>query len=272
MRLSQAITAVLLAGAFAMTGCQRAETLTAEQKSARGETMLRQMSQHAAEYKVFSYTAEEHREKVQPGGAKTTETSTRHITVRRPNALALTGDQSSAWYDGKAVTFVSHRHKAWARGPMPPTLDEAIDFLSAEYAVQLPTADLLYSNPYDALMTPDTKGGWVDVQNVGDTPCDHLVYSQDVVDWEIWLTQGERRMPKQMKLTYKKEPGAPSTRVVFSEFNPSPQVSDDTFVAKVPDGYGRIKVMRHATVEDASVSEAPPAATPAAKGAAPKQK
>jgi hypothetical protein len=254
-----------------MAGCQRVETLTAEQRSARGQTMLRQMSQSAANFRVFSYTAEEHRDKVQPGGAKTTETATRHVTVRRPNGLAYTGDQSSAWYDGKAVTFVSHRNKAWARGPMPPTLDEAMDFLSAEYAVQIPTADLLYSNPYDALMGPDTKGGWVDVQDVGDTPCDHLAYSQDVVDWEIWLTQDERRMPRQVKITYKKEPGAPSTRVVFSDFNASPQVSDDTFVAKVPDGYERLKIMRHATVEDKTVSEAQPAATPAAKAAAPKK-
>lgn len=272
MRRSQAMTAVLLAGAVAMAGCQRAETLTAEQRSARGQTMLRQMSQSAGTSKVFSYTAEEHREKVQPGGAKTTDTATRHVTVRRPNGLMYTGDQSSAWYDGKAVTFVSHRNKAWARGPMPPTLDEAIDFLSAEYDVQVPTADLLYSNPYDALMTADTTGGWVDVQNVGDTPCDHLSYSQEVVDWEIWLTQDERRMPKQVKITYKKEPGAPSTRVVFSDFNASPQVSDDTFVAKVPDGYQRIKIMRNATVEDTSVSEAPAADTPPAKDAAPKTK
>ena len=30
---------------------------------------------------------------------------------------------------------------------MPPSLDEALDFLSGEYAVQMPTADLLYSSP-----------------------------------------------------------------------------------------------------------------------------
>jgi hypothetical protein len=239
--------------------------------------MLRQMSQNAAGARVFSYTAEEHRERVRPGGAKTTEQATRHVTVRRPDGLAYTGDQSSAWYDGRSVTFVSHRNKAWARGPMPATLDEAVDFLSAEYAVQIPTADLLYSNPYDALMTADTKGGWVDVQNVGDTPCDHLAYSQDVVDWEIWLTQDEGRAPRQLKITYKKEPGAPATRVVFSDFNRSPQVSDDTFVAKVPAGYERLKIMRHAIVEDTSVTEAPPAEAPpaeapAARRAAPRKR
>jgi len=265
MRRAQITASLVLTGTFAMAGCQRAETLTPEQRSARGQTMLRQMSQHAAAAKVFSYTAEEHRDKVTPGGARTTESATRHVTVRRPDAFSYVGDQTSAWYDGKSVTFVSHRNKAWARGPMPPTLDDAMDFVSAEYAVQIPTADLLYSSPYDALMTADTKGGWVDVQNVGATPCDHLAYSQGTVDWEIWLEQDDSRRPRQLKVTYKHEPGAPSTRVTFSDFNASPQVSDDTFVAKVPDGYERLKIMRHVTQEDASLTETAAAEEPTAK-------
>lgn len=269
MRRMRVMPVLLLAGAFATTGCQRAETLTAEQKSARGQAMLRQMSENAARAQVFSYTAEQHRERVQPDGERTTVTTTRRVIVGRPSALAYTGDDSSAWYDGKTVTFVSHRNRAWARGPMPPTLDEAMDFLSAEYAVQIPTADLLYSSPYDALMTADTAGGWVDVQEVGGTPCDHLAYSQALVDWEIWLTQEDRRQPRQLRITYKTEPGAPSTRVVFSDFDLSPAVTDDTFVARIPDGYERLTLMRHATVEDTTAADAGPAGTTPEQPASP---
>jgi hypothetical protein len=145
---------------------------------------------------------------------------------------------------------------------MPGTLDEAIDFLSAEYAVQLPTGDLLYSNPYDALMTPDTKGGWVDVQKVGERTCDHLAYQQQVVDWEIWLTQNQG-LPCQIQITYKNEPSQPRMLVTYHDFNPSPQVSAETFTAQVPDGYQRLKMMRHATVVDEK-AEAEAAAADAA--------
>ena len=82
---------------------------------------------------------------------------------------------------------------------MPGTLDEAMDFISAEYDVQIPTADLLYSNPYEALMTADTTGGWVGVEKVGERTCDHLSYQQAVVDWQIWLTQDERKLPCQLQ-------------------------------------------------------------------------
>ena len=56
--------------------------------------------------------------------------------------------------------------------------------------------------------------------------------------------------------------------VTYSNFNMSPQVSDDTFTPKVPDGYNRIRIMRHASVQDPNVgtdSSAPAAADPARK-------
>ena len=148
---------------------------------------------------------------------------------------------------------------------MPPSLDEALDFLSGEYAVQMPTADLLYSSPYDALMTPETKGGWVGVQTISNVPTDHLAY-QGVVDWDLWLSQ-ERHLPVQIKVVYKQAPGQPTATVTYSNLDLSPQVTDDTFVAKVPDGFNRIRIMRHATVEDTAASADPAKAGPAAKPA-----
>lgn len=268
MRPSRVIAAVLLSCTTAIAGCHRTETLTPEAKAERGKTMLRQMSQTLVGMQAFSYRAEHHRSRP---GASAPEVVTREVTVRRPNGMALVSDQGGAWYDGRSLTFVSNRNKAWARGPMPPTLDEALDFLSAEYAVPLPTGDLLYSSPYDALMTDDTTGGWVDVQNIGAAPCDHLAYSQAVVDWEIWLTQDERKLPCQFQITYKTEPGAPATRVTFSNFNVAPQIGDDTFTAKVPDGYQRIRLMRHATVEDTSVNAPAPADADTTKAAPSRQ-
>jgi hypothetical protein len=254
-------TFALLAACAIVTvsGCNRPETLTAEAASERGDQLLRKMSQTLASAKTFSYHTDERRQRVKSGGAKVEEQFSRDVTIRRPNGVMVVNSgqdrDGGAWYDGKSLTFVSNRHKAWARGPMPPTLDEAMDFMSAEYALPLPTADLLYSSPYDALMTKDTTGGWVGVEKVGGTDCDHLAYKQAVVDWEIWLTKDDRVLPCQFKITYKTQPGQPVAQVAFSKWNPSVQVSDDTFKAKIPEGYERLKIMRHATVEDVKASE-----------------
>jgi hypothetical protein len=253
----------LIAGVIvAAGGCKRAlEPLTPEAASAKGDALLREMSKNLSALQTFAYTADERREVVK-GGKKEEKHASRRVTIRRPNGLSFTttGNErdSAGWYDGKHLTLVSNRSKVWARGPMPGTLDEALDYISSEYAIEMPTADLLYSNPYDAFMTKDTTGGWVDTQKIGDRSCDHVAYRQPAVDWELWVNESTR-LPCQMKIVYKNAPLQPSTTIVYSAFDPKPQVSDETFAAKVPDGFQRIKIMRHATVNDPNAAEVPAA-------------
>jgi len=259
---------VLVVGAaLAAAGCARVEPLTPEAARAKGDALVKEMSKTLGGLQSFAYTAHEVREQVK-AGQKVEKSVTRQVVIRRPNGVAFTskGEREGAgWYDGKHLTLVSNTDKVWARGPMPPSLDEALDFLSGEYAVQMPTADLLYSSPYDALMTPETKGGWVDVQTIGNVQTDHLAY-QGAVDWELWLNQ-DKHLPVQIKVVYKQAPGQPVATVTYSNVDLSPQVSDDTFVAKVPEGFNRIKIMRHATVEDTAAKADPAKADPAAKPA-----
>jgi hypothetical protein len=262
---------IIAAGAVVVAaGCTRApEKLTPEAARLKGDELLREMSKNLGGLQTFAYTADEVREDTS-GASKVEKHVTRRVVMRRPSALTFIskGDQRdiAAWYDGKHVTLVSNNDKVWARGPMPPTLDEALDFISAEYAIQMPTADLLYSSPYDAVMTPDTTGGWVDVQTIGNVRCDHLAYQQSVVDWEIWLGEG-RRLPCRARIVYKNEPGQPTVTVTYSGLDLSPAVTDDTFAAKIPEDYRRIKVMRHATVADpaAEAVAAEPAASKPSK-------
>ena len=267
-RLQHTLPSLLALLVVAVAACGRTQQLSPEAASAKGDALLKEMSKNVSSLQTFAYTVDEQRQK--PGGAKGDRNVTRHVTVRRPDKVAFTGKgdagDTAGWYDGKQLTLVSHRDKVWARGPMPPTLDEALDFLADEYDVQIASADLLYSSPYDAFMTKDTVGGWVDTQKIGDRSCEHLAYRQPVVDWEIWLSS-DRKLPCQLKLTYKQIPGSPSTLVTYRGGVETNQVTDDTFVPKVPDGYQRIKILRHATVIDPKLDEpAPAAAETAAQG------
>jgi hypothetical protein len=251
---------VMVSAVALAADCNRApEKLTPEAASAKGDAMLREMSKNLSALQTFAYTATERR--VQEGSKDEKQVS-RRVIVRRPNAFTFTtkGDErdGAGWYDGKQLTLVSNRKKVWARGPMPGTLDEALDYLSAEYAIQMPTADLLYSNPYEAFKSSDSTGGWVDAQKIGERTCDHLAYQAQAVDWELWLNESQH-LPCQIKIVYKNDPGKPSTVVTYSEFDPKPSVSEQTFTPTVPDGYQRIKIVRHATVNDPNVDQGAPA-------------
>jgi hypothetical protein len=237
---------------------------TPEEKKARGDELLRQMSQTLAAGKVFSFTAEEQSDTVRPGGQKSQVRRVRHVVVRRPDGFSVKteGEGPSFWYDGQRATFVNPDKKRWARARVPPTLDEMLDYVAAVYDLRLPWADLMYSSPYDALVTADTTGGWVGKETIGGTECDHLSYQHPVVDWQIWL--GPQAGVRQLQITYKQDPGQPVTRVVFKDLNLSPPVDDRTFTATVPEGFERIRVARRdsdlAPVETAQ-ADPPPAAS-----------
>lgn len=241
--------------------CNRAEPpLTPEAARAKGDAMLKQMSQTLSAAQTFSFRTEQALDRVKGAGEKAIDRFERTTIVRRPNQIVFTDKgqdrDGTGWYDGKHITIVSNKNKIWVRGPMPATIDEALDFLWAEYAVQVPTADLFYSNPYEALITADTTGGWVNVEKVGERSCEHLSYQQPAVDWQIWLAQDDRRLPCQFHITYKSATGQPTMRLVFHDWNTSPTIAETTFAPVVPEGYQRIKIMRHATVVDENVAKA----------------
>ena len=148
---------VLLIAAAVGLAC-RSEPKTAEEKKAKGDQILREMSNAVAAVKNFSFTAEVVSEQVgrwrpEDPGRDVSGTSWCDGRTASPFDDRRRLRESAAWYDGKSATIVSDDKKRWARGPMPPTLDEAMDYAAAVYDLKLAWGDLLYSSPYDALMT-----------------------------------------------------------------------------------------------------------------------
>ena len=236
---------ILSAAAALGVACAGPAPKTAEEKKAKGDQILREMSNNLAGVKNFSFTAEEVSEKVGPGGKKTPVTLTRHVVVRRPDGFTSRmegGLGTTVWYDGKHATHGVRREEALGQGA-----DAAHDgrerwtYAATVYDLKLPWADLLYSSPTmrSCRRTPPAAGwGW---RQVDGRTCDHLSYQHPVVDWQIWVTQDERSA-KQLQITYKQDPGQPVTRVTFKDENLAPKVDDSTFTAKVPDGYTRIRL------------------------------
>lgn len=240
--MARRMIVVLIAAALSLAS-RDSQAGTAEESQAKGDKILREMSDAVAGMKTFGFTAVT--DDVGDGSANSRHV-VQHVVVRRPDGFRrlVEGNQGmNVWYDGKELTLVSDTKKIWARGAAPPTIDQAMDYVAAVYDLKLIWGDLLYSSPYEALTSTDTAGGWVGVEKIGGTECDHLSYTQPVVDWQIWITRGERR-PKQLQITYKEDPGKPVSRVVFKDLDVSASVDEGTFAPKAPEGYTQLPLAR----------------------------
>jgi hypothetical protein len=66
------------------------------------------------------------------------------------------------------------------------------------------------------------------------------------VDWQIWIEDGERPLPRRYLITTKWMTGAPQFGVELNDWNVSPQIDDKTFVFEAPAGARKVDVLKPA--------------------------
>lgn len=257
--------ALVALASISLVACGPREPTTDAERLARGRELVQQMSARLAAASAVSVTTTEVRDVVRVSGAKEPVSQTGLYTVRRPDRFyaKMTGGRGlESWYNGKTITIASHPDKVFTQAPMPDTIDRTLDALSERYDMALPMGDLFYGSAAEALLSDTTTGGYVGTENVGDTPCVHLAFRDVGVDWEVWLPAQGEPLPKRFKVVQKGRTGQPVVDLTFTAWDLAPQISDATFVPKVPADYEGIAVVQRAAA--VKNNTAAPAAEPAA--------
>jgi hypothetical protein len=240
------LAAVTLAMLTACSG-QR-EPATAEEKTARGDQLLRQMSETLKNARAFSFKVQESHERVRRNGEKRPYALTREVVVRRPDRLwsHATGSDDrdvKVIYDGKTVTVIGDRQKIYAAIKAPATLDETLDRINDRFDLRVVVADFLYSSPYESFAGSDAKGGWRRRTVLNGRSCDEVSYAMKAVDVTLLVSSTAPVVPCKASITYKTEPGQPVSTLVFSDWNLQAAPPEDKFVAQVPQGYEAIPIV-----------------------------
>jgi hypothetical protein len=250
--------------------CSSHDPRTPAEAAARGDELLRKMSDTLKAAPAFSVKVAESHERVRRNGQKGPYTLTREVVVRRPNRLwsHTTGSDDrniKVTYDGATVTIVGDRQKIFATIKAPPTLDETLDLVSERYDLRVAVSDFLYSSPYDSFADREAKGGWVRRTTVDGRECEEVTYAMKAVDFTLSMTTAEPTLPCQIQITYKEEPGRPVSRLVFHDWNLQRQAPDTLFVANVPQGYERVPVVERIPKSELKADAAKAMADAAAK-------
>jgi hypothetical protein len=214
----------------------------------QADRILREMGEYLGSAGEFSFSANisydefaAWDQEIQFGGIAT-------IAVRRPDRLDVVyhGDnrQSRVLLNGETLTFHDLRTNLYATMETPGGIDKAIDRLFELYGTSVPTADLLYSNPYKTLIESTDFGLVVGQHSIDGTPSYHLAFSGAVLDWQIWIENGPRPLPRQLVITYKEEPGAPQYRARFNNWDFQPHLSGQSFDFTPPTGAGEMEFLQ----------------------------
>ena len=210
--------------------------------------LLRRSTDYLARQKQFRVDTDTTIEVVLSTGQKLQFGTRVLITVQRPNRLRAerVGElvNQTFYYDGNTLSMHLPDQKYYATEPAPPTIEAMLDFARDELNVIAPGADLIYSNASDRLTEDLTSAFVVGKAVVGGVHCDHIAFRNPQVDWQVWIEEGGKPVPRKFIVTSKLMPQSPQFIVVLSKWEPAPNLADDTFKFVPPQGSQKIEFLR----------------------------
>jgi hypothetical protein len=242
-RLSAAGLAAVLGAALAAGAPQGGPKI-----EPKADQHLKAMAKYLAGLKSFSFQAEEFFDDVQDDGQKIQFGNQRHISLRRPNKLTgeAKGDTSDThyYYDGKTITVHDRGHKTYATEKVAGTIDAMLDELHEKYGIDRPLADFLFSDPYKVLTEHVQSGAYVGLHHVGKAKCHHLAFRQKILDWQIWIEEGDKPLPRKFLITFKRQAGEPQYTALIYRWDVNPELGDEAFRFRPPEGIRKVDFLK----------------------------
>ena len=204
----------------------------------QAERSLRAACQYLAEAPYFCLTADVWRDHITASGQKLQFSRTVTFEVKRPNRFHVEirspHSERGFWYDGKSLTMLDRKRNLFSTAAMPGTLDAALDSAHDQFGIDLPLIDLAVSDPYQNATSNVLKGTDYGLAPVLGVDCHHLAFTQENVDWQVWITDGPQPLIRKLVITHKNEAGAPDFTAFITRWDLTQRISDSDFVFDLP--------------------------------------
>jgi hypothetical protein len=167
------------------------------------------------------------------------------VVVLRPGSMfAESRGQEvwTLWYHEKDLTLLNRTANTYGAARMPGRIDDMLDAASRQYGLTLPLADFLYSNPYEVLTARALAGKYVGQVELDGARCDQVLFTNDTIDWQMWIDLGPQPVPRKIVIDYKRLAGRPQFSAVLSNWSFAASADAAQFRAELPKGAKRLEI------------------------------
>jgi hypothetical protein len=212
-------------------------SMTASADEADAKRLLKAMSDYLAAQQAISFAYDAILEVVTKDEQILALASSGNVTLNRPDKILAMRSSGFAdvemSFDGKTLTLLGKNLNIYAQEEIPGSVDNLVDELRKRNR-PLPAADLLLTDPYEALMQDV-----VDVKDlgsgvIGGVECDYLAFRAKEVDWQIWIAQGERPYPCRYVISSKFMDGEPQYSIQVRDWKVGDEVAATDFSFEPP--------------------------------------
>ncbi len=223
-----------------------AAPLQAQSIDAEAERLLKSSLSYVGQLGRFAFSARSSIDVVLKSGQKIQLDSTLDAVVQRPNRLRVRRgsgpDEVRMFYDGRSLTLWSPAQQQYVSLPAPDTIEQTIDLARERLGIIAPAGDLMAVNAYQLMTDGVTSGFVVGKTVIEGVRCDHLAFRAPHADWQIWIEEGARPLPRQMVITTRDQPSEPQFGFVITKWNLQPPIEPQTFNFVAPKGAQRLEL------------------------------
>jgi hypothetical protein len=212
----------------------------------RADSAVRHMSDYLSGLQSFRFRGASVTDMVTPEGQKVETVADQRVAIKRPNRFRTDRQDplvdATVRYDGRMISIYGKRTGYYATAPMPPNMSDAVDTLRDRFGIEAPAADLFLEDPYSYLMQDVQVGRYVGIEPIDGVPCHHLAFQGKDVDWQIWIEDGVRPLPRRYSIVSKHDVAQPEFGIMLSDWEPKAPLPDSEFAFTPPPGATRIEL------------------------------
>jgi hypothetical protein len=205
---------------------------------ADSQSVMTAMSHYLGELQSFSADYAAVDEVITAEGQKLQFLHSGEIVMQRPDRFYATrrgaAGVAEVFLDGKTLTLYSKTANAYLQF-VAPSIDAAIVVLH-NIGFDAPGADLLVSKPLDPATTDFNSGAHIGMTLIDGGEVHQLAFRGNDVDWQLWLTVGDKPLPLRYAVTTMQMAGAPEFTLQLRNWNTAPKIDPARFTFAPPAG------------------------------------
>jgi hypothetical protein len=237
---------ILLSAALVPPGLAADGSPEDKASDAKARAQLKKMSEFVAGLKAFSITVDEAFDAVDEDGFKLQLNRRRRVWVSRPDQLRSdsAGDTTDLLFVFRKGGFLlfDKENNSYVAEKGPGTIDEMLQELAKKYARVPPLSDFVKADPYKTLIEGVREARYVGLSQIGDQKCHHLAFRQKLLDWQLWVEDGDKPLPRKFVITYKRQAGEPQYMAVLHHWELDPKLDAKLFDVTPPEGAKKVEI------------------------------
>jgi hypothetical protein len=224
----------------------RAEGWGDKASDQKARAHLKKMSAFLAGVKDFAIVADEAFDTVDDEGVKLQTNRRRRIWVSRPDRLRSgnTGGTSDMLFVFRKGGFLllDKKDNSYVAEKGPDTIDGLLDEMAKKYDHLPPLSDFVRADPGKGLLADVREARYVGPSKIGDHKCHHLAFREKALDFQLWVEDGDKPLPRKLVITYKRQAGQPQYTAVLHHWELGAKNDPKLFDVTPPEGAKKVEI------------------------------